>query len=514
MARLAGTGGPRAWEGERDPEGHRTFFITWRVECDPGEGPPEAMECPGLASLGSWWSFGASNDSWAWCRPDCKVVMVEQPGEVSWQAVSRFDVTQTFSTKPPPWDMRRCIDLPIEDPMLEPQKISGGWVKDKEEATIDRFGLPIHNSAWEQLRGPQVEFDKSRGTLTIEQNRLSLDYDVLNYLKDTLNNEELWGFPKRSIKFTPGTFERKWYGSCTLYYTRRLEFEIRVKVGAVGTHFRATSGTVDATGTGYHIGDTLQIDGVQGESPKFTVTNASPGVGAVLAISLSSQGNVTEKPNNPTTAVGGGGTGCTINVTWASFTGQNLIGDWDRDLIDEGTKVLKGHYGDAFGTAANNWVLDNINGLPPNPADPTHFIRYKDRQDENTTVVLDGSGQPAGVVTPIKIVFAFFDDVDFVIQFETNAPHKLAAGDRFRIFGVDPPQYNGYWIVQSVIDPNTVDAAFTQWDASRPGAYVSGGILLNPKTATIPGRIHVEKYDELDPAIGDFVTLLGIPTVF
>lgn len=63
---------------------------------------------------------------------------------------------------------------------------------------------------------------------------------------------------------------------------------------------------------------------------------------------------------------------------------------FDRDILDEGTKVLHGHWDRSTG----QWMLDNISGSPPDPTNPIHFDRYKDRYGNPARIVLDGAGQP------------------------------------------------------------------------------------------------------------------------
>ncbi len=70
---------------------------------------------------------------------------------------------------------------------------------------------------------------------------------------------------------------------------------------------------------------------------------------------------------------------------------------FDRDLLDEGTKVLNGHAetcgtgtGTGTGGDTNTWILDG----QPNPNNPLDFIRYKDCHGENARVLLDGQGKP------------------------------------------------------------------------------------------------------------------------
>lgn len=68
---------------------------------------------------------------------------------------------------------------------------------------------------------------------------------------------------------------------------------------------------------------------------------------------------------------------------------------FDRDLLDEGNKVLNGHWDGNTG----RWVLNRIDGKLPDPSNPNHFIRFKDRNGENCRVVLNGHGLPADVNT-------------------------------------------------------------------------------------------------------------------
>jgi hypothetical protein len=68
---------------------------------------------------------------------------------------------------------------------------------------------------------------------------------------------------------------------------------------------------------------------------------------------------------------------------------------WDRDLLDEGTKVLSGQWVNGV------WTLRNIGGSTPDKNNPKHFIRYKDVNDENVRVILDGKGMPADSVVSL-----------------------------------------------------------------------------------------------------------------
>ncbi len=294
MAKLIG---PIKWDGDEDEYGYRTYTLVQLVEVEKTEGPQFALDCDGVPSKGDVWDASADQNDWAWCiSKAAKQVQTERQ-----LPNVQFHVTSVFSSKPAADSKQRCNDQKVEDPLLEPPRISVSTSNDKEEATHDRFGQPITNSAWEQLRGPQIEFDKSSLRVKIVQNVPNHLLPILSAMRDTVNGVPLWGCPVRTIKLASVGLERKFYGQCEVYWERTLEFEIRAET-------------------------------------------------------------------------------------------------WDRYILDEGTKALNGHW-----NAVGNYVIDDIDGEPPDRFNPAHFIRFKDRDNENCRVVLNGRGVPAKIVVPIPV---------------------------------------------------------------------------------------------------------------
>ena len=211
MTATLNSAGPRTWGGDRDEEGHRTYRVEHLVETDNHlDGPQIVMNTPGLPVIGSFWSFGNDIDSWAFCYPDMKVtILKEKEGDKNFH----WRVGQKFSTRP----LKRCQDETVEDPLLEPQKISGNFVKYTKEASQDRFGNMIKNSAHEIYRGPQVEFDHNRPTVRVEQNEPLLGLETFTEMVDTVNDTTLWGLTKRKIKLSDVSWERKVHGVCDFY---------------------------------------------------------------------------------------------------------------------------------------------------------------------------------------------------------------------------------------------------------------------------------------------------------
>lgn len=209
------------WSGEIDSEGHRTYkAISKVVTDDVFDGPEVVMHTPGLPTVGSYWNPGYDVDLWAYCYPNMKIkVQHKKPGERS----THWTVEQIFSTKP----INRCQDQSIENPLLEPQKVSGSFVKYNREARFDRFGEAIQSSSFEFFKGKDVEIDANRPTVIIEQNVGILGLPTFTNMIDTVNGLWLWGLPPRTIKLSGVSWERKIFGTCGYYYTRRLEFDIR-----------------------------------------------------------------------------------------------------------------------------------------------------------------------------------------------------------------------------------------------------------------------------------------------
>ena len=122
---------------------------------------------------------------------------------------------------------------------------------------------------------------------------------------------------------------------------------------------------------------------------------------------------------------------------------------FDRALLDEGTKVLSGRWrgpDDCDGEAV--WIDVPICSGPggpdpdPDPDNPQHFIRYKDKNGENTRVILDGKGRPANSSIPFgtgsstyfgtdstdqahQMIIEYYDEADLT---QLNIPLNLDFG--------------------------------------------------------------------------------------
>jgi len=309
----AGTFSKRKMSMQRDENGHREYKIKLRViSNDPqNDGPAVVAQTPGLPLPYSLWIIDNDVDTWAWCKWDLEIDQAQETLEG--ESDGQWDVGLTFTTKWPEWKNSTgqndsggsCRTEQVEDPLLEPFKISGTSVKYTEEQSKDRFGTIIASSSHERFRGPQVEFDKNRHTVKISMNVAVLNAPLVLGMLDHVNTNILWGLPPRTIKLSTWAWERKFWGTCTVYYTWTLDFDVRF--------------------------DTF-----------------------------------------------------------------------DRKIMDEGSLVLNGAY-DTNGKWHNvnidaNPVTGSLGTTPPNPANPQHFCRYKDRFGNLRRTPLDGHGRPASTI--------------------------------------------------------------------------------------------------------------------
>lgn len=423
----------QSWEPfTRDDEGHRIYTLCSKILHLTTDGPATILTSSGLPQPGATWQFSNDFDTWAWCRPNAtiKPLAEGEPNTIS-------EVRQVFSTKPPDINKMRCQDNPIEDPILELPKINGSSVKYTREMVYDNDGNAIQNSAWEQIHGPQVEFDANRSTVTVEFNVAVLNLAFIDAYLNTVNDNTLWGYAPRCVKFSSRTFERKYYGFCEVYYTLKLEFEID--------------------------------------------TNT-----------------------------------------------------WDRDLLDEGTKVLNGGWALTGPVAA--WETRKIQpgNVVPDPQDPTHFIAFLDRNNNPCKVILDGSGLPSGVtIVGTGTIIC-------------NTQNIIGDDQNFGLNGNQPPQpsqlvltvtdatpviSNGIIIIagqdadgQDLTDTfdvadngtftyTTKNVYATITDVTGQDFEYEPGPTATMSVATLdvqhnPGNIHVEYYEEQDLAD------LGIPLTF
>lgn len=217
-----------SWGGSRGSEGLRTYKITHLVRSDYADGPYVVMNTPGLPIVGSVWNYGNDLDPWVVCHPNREVkIHKEKKGEPNMY----WAVTDTFSNRP----IEMVSQEAIEDPLLEPPKVSGSFVKYTKQVGWGYYTTaqaaaggprlePMSTYSNEAIRG--AEFDHNRPTVRIEQNIATLGLAASSQMVDTVNSAALWGLAARRIKLSGVSWQQKVYGDLNVYYTRILDFDI------------------------------------------------------------------------------------------------------------------------------------------------------------------------------------------------------------------------------------------------------------------------------------------------
>lgn len=206
------------WSLKRDRDGHRDYNLRMLVETtSSADGPGAVYFASGLPAIGVPWSFGNDSDPWAFCSPEATVSPIVTPDPNLY-----WTIDIPFTTKP----FRRCQDTAVEDPILEPQQVSGSFVSYvKQLSKRADTGKLVLSSSHEPITG--IEIDSTRPTVRIVQNVSDLELPLLTQLIHTTNDAPLWGLAANRIKLDSISWERKVYGSCYYYYTRTFDFGIK-----------------------------------------------------------------------------------------------------------------------------------------------------------------------------------------------------------------------------------------------------------------------------------------------
>jgi hypothetical protein len=391
-----------------DSQGTIDYHITVLVKSDTTDGPNNVLACPGLPIFGSWWINSNDVDLWAWCRWDrtVKPVVTQEPNKF-------WEVGLLFSSKLPEMEDRPYKDSPVQDPTNEPAKVqgalSGSFVNYQEEFVYDIYGNPLVNSAWEQLRGPQVQFDRSRPKVTIEMNVQQLQLDVLAQSVDTVNANPLWGLPPRTIKLTTADWERKFVGQGDYYYTWKLHFDINYSTWdklLLDEGTKVLNGKWDPKGDNWILLNIGAINAPGGltAAPQCNASGAGLTPGTTYSYQVAAvdaNGNTTDPSPIVTSLPPASSFGCipSILLNWNAVKGASSYNVYGRVAGSIGLLKNVGvasYLDNGNDTPSGGIPVGNTTGRIPSQANPQDFIRWVDRKDNPMRGLLY-NGLPANV---------------------------------------------------------------------------------------------------------------------
>jgi hypothetical protein len=209
---------PIDWTLNIDGEGQREYSVTWQVQTTSADdGPDIALTCPGLPVPGSHFAVSNSTDPWAFYQRKGSARLHDRM-----KSAKLWDVTINYSTRP----ARRCMDSSVQDPLLEPARVSGGFNKFTRRAVKDTSGNALVTTGNEPILSG-VEIDDNRPTVRLEMNVAWVNLTFVSSYVDTVNNATWWSCAARTIKCSEFNWERVLYGTCRFYYRVQFTFELK-----------------------------------------------------------------------------------------------------------------------------------------------------------------------------------------------------------------------------------------------------------------------------------------------
>jgi len=233
------------WGVTRDDRGHRDYFIKFLIEDTEAEvGPRQIANAPGLPIPGQTWGYAGDVDPFAYCTYYFKCTPIDRNER------SYFWVVECKFTTRPINSNRGSEAGEADNPLLEPIGVSGSFLKYSREVTSTRDGLILRSSSHEIIRGDNVTFDHTSATVQITIPLPSLPLTTFTGMMNTVNQSPLWGCPPRTIKLGGATWERKYFGTGSIYYVVTYDFEANFdtfdkKVIDQGTKVLREGGNVD-----------------------------------------------------------------------------------------------------------------------------------------------------------------------------------------------------------------------------------------------------------------------------
>ena len=203
---------------QEEESGHRTYSATYKVAHDEDDGPYTILSATGLPAIGDYWVHdrGTETDTYARRNPYAKIKAV-----VTGEKTDISHVEIKFSTKP----FKRCQDVQIGNPLLEPAKVSGTFSEQTQKAIFDRHWNAIRSSAMTPY--DDIEAESSYPTVEISVNVASSPVALITSKLHRLNDSTLWGLPAGCVKFSSASWERLYYGVCSYYYNLKMGFKVR-----------------------------------------------------------------------------------------------------------------------------------------------------------------------------------------------------------------------------------------------------------------------------------------------
>lgn len=207
--------------------GHRTYTSTWRAFTDSHlDGASTVMISTLLPQLGDPYLWENSFDYGARVN-SLPVVRLERE---DFTAKKQWIVTVTYTTQG-----RTLEAQPPDDPLSWAWKVSGDadeWVEEATETIPDADGnkTPIMNSAFQQIRGKEVEKFRTRRKWVLSKNFATVNQTFIDHFEGSINRStvRLLGtvYPPKTLFMRRISFTREWYAYNTPYFPHTFNIDV------------------------------------------------------------------------------------------------------------------------------------------------------------------------------------------------------------------------------------------------------------------------------------------------
>lgn len=204
-----------------DREFNRTYTSTYQVLTEHTDGPMTVLNSSGVPSRYGVYVWGRDIDVWAYLHSITATPEGEDVGDGTGSGRYRkWNVNATHSSKSDARDGQQNRDNPI----FEPAKVRGSFIKNTVQAYRDRNNKPIVNTAKEPIL-PPFQKESSLDSLHITFNTPTINLGLRSSYRDSVNSNSMWGLIRRQIKMASWTYSVQWVGGFS-FIAHEFEFII------------------------------------------------------------------------------------------------------------------------------------------------------------------------------------------------------------------------------------------------------------------------------------------------
>lgn len=198
-------------EGNLNEKNENSYTTKWLVVADYAMGPIEAITLVGV-NLYDNYNVTTEFDTIALCKERNAVPVPDSNGFVD---LKQWEVTLNYGR----------VDYSVDNPLLEPVKVSINFSTTDEPVDYDIYGSPIMNTAGEPFAEAVTKLTPS-STITFERNEADYNALISYYYVGTVNLYPWKGIPKGCALMTARTATQNFNQNIGFYWTVGYDFSV------------------------------------------------------------------------------------------------------------------------------------------------------------------------------------------------------------------------------------------------------------------------------------------------